>query len=307
MPTCQIASRPNRAERPGSPSGRVRCLLLSSIGLLPVALTAQQRPDPGQFAEVERGRLYVEECGARSPTLVLIHDGVVHSAVWDDVWPVFCKEFRVLRYDRRGYGRSPATTAWHSETDDLLAILEAHHVPHAVLVASSHGGELAIDFTLQYPERVQQLVLIGAVLSGFPYSDHFLERGMAASEPLRTADVAGAIQRWSHDPYLIAPGHAAAQKRLFELLTASPQDLTHASLVRPSRPALHRLNEIRAPTLILVGDADIPDVHAHAGAIELGIPDALRIVVKDAGHLMYLEKPAEFFQLVQSFVRRHAQ
>src|SRR6266853_2620013 len=68
------------------------------------------------------------------------------------------------------------------------------------------------------------------------------------------------------------------------------------------RPAPHRLKEIRVPTLILVGDADIPDVHAHAGAIEAGIPGSKRVVVTDAGHLMYLEKPEEFSRVVIAFI-----
>jgi pimeloyl-ACP methyl ester carboxylesterase len=278
-------------------------LLVLAIGSPP--LVAQQSPGPGGFIDVEGGKIWSEECGSGSQTLVLIHDGVVHSAVWDDVWPTVCRDFRVVRYDRRGYGRSPAATAWHSETDDLLAVLDAHRVARAALVASSHGGELAIDFTLRAPDRVEILVLVGAVLSGFPYSDHFINRGMKASEPLGANDVAGAIDRWSRDPYLLAPGHPAAQKRLAALLTAAPQDLTHPNRVRPARPALHRLGEIRAPTLILVGDADIPDVHAHAGAIELGIPNAERVIVPETGHLMYLEKPAEFARLVTTFVHRH--
>jgi pimeloyl-ACP methyl ester carboxylesterase len=269
------------------------------------SLGAQRPPGPGTLVEVDGGTLWTEECGAGATTLVLIHDGVAHSAVWDDVWPTFCRDFRVVRYDRRGYGKSPAATTWHSETDDLLAVLDAHRVGRAVLVASSHGGELAIDFTLRSPERVGTLVLVGAVLSGFPYTDHFIDRGVKLSEPLRTNDVPGAIERALHDPYLLAPGHPAAQKRLAELLTAAPQDFTHPNRVRPSRPALHRLGEIRIPTLILVGDADIPDVHAHAGAIELGIPNAERVIVKDSGHLMYLEKPAEFVRLVTAFVHRH--
>jgi pimeloyl-ACP methyl ester carboxylesterase len=57
------------------------------------------------------------------------------------------------------------------------------------------------------------------------------------------------------------------------------------------------------PTLILTGDADIPDVHAHAGAIESGIPNARRVVVEGVGHLMYLEKSAEFSRLAIGFIR----
>ncbi len=48
-------------------------------------------PAPGSFVEVENGKLYYEECGSGPQTVVLLHDGGAHSAVWDDVWPAFCK------------------------------------------------------------------------------------------------------------------------------------------------------------------------------------------------------------------------
>jgi pimeloyl-ACP methyl ester carboxylesterase len=66
------------------------------------------------------------------------------------------------------------------------------------------------------------------------------------------------------------------------------------------------LGQIRVPTLIVTGEADIPDVHAHSGAIEAGIPDARRIVVPGVGHIMYLEKPAEFSRLVIDFIKQNA-
>ena len=50
--------------------------------------------------------------------MVLLHDGVVNSAVWDDVFPTFCKQFHAIRYDRRGCGRSPTTTKPYYEADD---------------------------------------------------------------------------------------------------------------------------------------------------------------------------------------------
>jgi pimeloyl-ACP methyl ester carboxylesterase len=78
--------------------------------------------------------------------------------------------------------------------------------------------------------------------------------------------------------------------------------MTHADFVRPTRPALSRLSEIRIPTLVLVGDADIPDVHAHAGAIEAGIGGSRRMIISDAGHLMYLEKPEDFSRVVILFI-----
>jgi 3-oxoadipate enol-lactonase len=261
-----------------------------------------QTAGPGSYLEIDSGRIYFEECGSGATTVLLLHDGGAHSAVWDDVWPAFCKRFRTIRYDRRGYGRSPEATTWYYETDDAFALLRHLHVAKAIIVGSSHGGEVSINFTLAHPGMVEELVLVGAVVSGMPYSDHFLDRGNRNSKPLEKNDVASAIANWANDRYLIAPGHDATRKRLVSLQTANPQNLTHSDYARPVPSALPRLHEIRVPTLILTGDADIPDVHAHAGAIEAGIPGSRRVVLPDVGHLMYLEKPEEFSKAVFAFL-----
>jgi 3-oxoadipate enol-lactonase len=257
---------------------------------------------PGALVDVENGKIYYEECGSGPNTVLLIHDGIAHSVVWDEVWPTFCAKFHTIRYDRRGYGRSPASTTWYYETDDVAALLRHLKVTRAAIVGSSHGGELSIDFTLAHPDIVQQLVLVGAVVGGFSYSDHFFNRGLQNSKPLQKNDVKSAAANWAKDKYVLAPGHEEAQKKLLEILTASPQNLTHEDYARPTQAALPRLGEIRVPTLILTGDADIPDVHAHAGAIEAGIRGSRRVVLSDAGHLMYMEKPEEFSRVVIGFI-----
>src|SRR5262249_21152809 len=164
----------------------------------------------GWSVEVAGSKLYYEDCGSGPRVVVLIHDGVVNSAVWDDVWPAFCTQFRTIRYDRRGYGRSPAATTWYAEVDDLALLLRSLEVRRAALVGSSHGGELSIDFTLAHPEIVERLVLVGPVVSGLPYSQHFLDRGRPVFELRSKGDLKGAIAEWSNDKYLIAPGNEAA-------------------------------------------------------------------------------------------------
>jgi 3-oxoadipate enol-lactonase len=271
--------------------------------LLAASAQAQSSPPPqGSFVEVDGAKLYYEECGTAPHTVVLVHDGVLHSAAWDDVWPEFCKHFHTVRYDRRGFGRSPAATHAYSPTDDLAALLRHLNVKRSAIVGSSHGGEISINFTLDHPEIVEQLVLVGAVVGGMSFTKHFLDRGSALGKPLEKGDIAGAIAAAAKDKYLTAPGSDAARKRMAEILSANPQDLTHSDRELPVKPALPRLSEIHIPTLLLVGDADIPDVHAHAGAIEAGIPGAHRIVITDAGHLMYLERPAEFSRTIIEFL-----
>jgi 3-oxoadipate enol-lactonase len=274
----------------------------SILALLLQPTNAHSASEAGKYVDVEGGKIYYEECGTGDEALVLVHDGVVDSAVWGDVWPAFCKDFHTIRYDRRGYGHSPEATSWYTETDDLFALLRHLNVHHANLVGSSHGGALSIEFTLEHPNLVEQLVLVGAVVHGYPYSDHFLNRGETTWAPVEKGNTAAAVARIAEDKYLTAADHPAARQKIRDLLTAAPQDFTHNDRARDVPSSLPRLHEIHVPTLILVGDADIPDVHAHAGAIETGIPNSRRIVVSDPGHLMYIEKPEEFTQMVFGFV-----
>jgi len=120
---------------------------VEAIALLAVALVAdaparpQSTPPQGSFLEVDGAKLYYEECGSAPQTVVLVHDGVLHSAAWDDVWPDFCKHFHTIRYDRRGYGRSPVATHGYYAADDLAAVLGHLKLKRVAIVGSSHGGK----------------------------------------------------------------------------------------------------------------------------------------------------------------------
>lgn len=102
---------------------------------------------------------------------------------------------------------------------------------------------------------------------------------------------------WSTtDPYFIAPDSKAARERVAAILEASPQNVDPGNgrfEVNPP-PALPRLATLKVPTLVLVGEHDIPDVHAHAGAIAAGIPHARRDVMAGCGHVAYVEQPDAF-------------
>ena len=150
-------------------------LIASVLGCVPLsAQTGISSKLHEAFVQVDGSQLYYEECGNGPRAVILLHDGVVNSAVWDEVWPAFCKQFHTIRYDRRGYGRSPETKKPYYEADDLAALLVDRKISQAALVASSHGGNVALDFALRYPAHVSELVLVGPAAEGFPYSEHFL-------------------------------------------------------------------------------------------------------------------------------------
>jgi len=256
------------------------------------------------YVTTETGRLYYETAGA-GPNVILIHDGLLHRETWDDQFATFARQFHVVRYDRRGYGKSDVPTAPFSNVDDLEDLYTAVlGKQKATLIGCSAGGGLAIDFTLAHPELVERLMLVGAVVAGLAASPHFLDRGGHYPPEIRD-DITKAIAYWStQDPYFVAPGSAAAHQRVKALLTANPQNLRvpWALLRGPRVPALGRLAEIKVPTLIVIGAEDIPDVHAHGGAIQAGIVGARRVVVRNAGHLVHMEQPEEFNRLALEFL-----
>jgi pimeloyl-ACP methyl ester carboxylesterase len=140
------------------------------------AAGGKHSPPAGDYLELGGSKIYYEQCGS-GPAIVLLHDGLVHAVTWDGVWDSLCGKYRVIRYDRRGYGRSDSPTATFSPTDDLYKLLSHLNVSHAVVVGSSSGGALAIDFALEHPRMVDGLLLLGPVLHGMRDSAYFVERG----------------------------------------------------------------------------------------------------------------------------------
>jgi pimeloyl-ACP methyl ester carboxylesterase len=103
---------------------------------------------------------------------------------------------------------------------------------------------------------------------------------------------------------LVAGQNAAARDQVHKLLSANPQNLTNPFHLIQRLPAIRpeQLMTLQIPTLIVVGEADIPDVHAHADALAFTLPNAERRVLRHAGHLAYLDNPAAFNETVLEFL-----
>jgi 3-oxoadipate enol-lactonase len=257
------------------------------------------------YVQVDGGKLFYERAG-KGEYIVLLHDGILHSVVWDAQFPVLAKKYRVVRYDRRGFGKSSAPHAPFSHVDDLNRLFADLKIDKAILFGMSAGGGIAINYTLKYPQEVSALVLAGAVVTGYGYSTHFLTRGGHISSideylmPEKFIDYFG----WE-DPYEVYPENIKAKKKFYGLLKANPQNLIGArgQFVKPAERLSYKfLSEIKVPTLVLVGEFDIPDVHAHAGVIEAGIPHAKREIISKSGHLIPLEQPEAFNAAVLKFL-----
>src|SRR3954466_129710 len=100
------------------------------------------------YAEVNGARLYYEVTGAGRP-LILLHEGIANLHFWDDQWEVLAREFRVVRYDLRGFGQSVAPAGPFNMRNDLSQLMRFLGIERAALMGASVGGSIVIDFTLE--------------------------------------------------------------------------------------------------------------------------------------------------------------
>jgi len=272
----------------------------------PQKLEGVQKTVSGHVEVSGDSKIYYEECGSGPAAVILLHDAWLHAVTWEDEWRPLCAKYHTVRYDRRGYGRSEAAKAEYSPVEDLLAVISDRKIQRAVLVGSSTGAGIAVNFALAHPELVQGLFLIGPLIDGMPTSPEFEARAARNSAPLKDGDAKAAAENWSRDRYIFGEGHEAERAKFLAALNASLQNLKSGDefAAKSSPAAGTRLGEIHAPTEVLVGEVDIADVHAEAGAIEEGIVGAQRDVVINAGDLVQLEQPEIVLEKLTNFVDR---
>lgn len=263
------------------------------------------------YLELDGGRLYYEMTG-EGEVLVLSHAGFVDSRMWDDQWDAFAQEYKVVRFDMRGYGKSDALEAPISRRQDLLALLDHLNIERAHLLGCSMSGEVIIDFALEHSARVLSLIPVSAVPSGFEMQGEppaELMEMMAAVE-------AGDLERvselqlriWVDGPFR-QPNevNAAVRQRAAEMNRIGVENGTwmkaDAEPLNPlDPPAAGRLNELQVPTLIIVGALDNPEILRAADVMATQIAGAQKIIIEGGAHVQNMEKPDEFNRAVLTFL-----
>jgi pimeloyl-ACP methyl ester carboxylesterase len=281
-------------------------VLAGFLSLLCGKVAAQSKSvDTGKLT-VNGGEIYYEQMG-KGDALVFIHGGGMDRRMWEHQFTQYAKRFRAIRYDVRGYGKSSAPSESYSDTGDLHALLKHLGVSKASLVGLSLGGRIAVDFALEQPEMVDSLVLAGPGLSGFQFTGKGQEESLARiREALARRDAKKAAELWLQDPYMTpAMENRAVGQRIREIVMDNADNwlLSSSRFARElDPPAIGRLNEVRAPTLIVVGDRDVADIQSICQTLVRGIRGARKIVIRGAGHIVNMEKQSEFDSHVLPFL-----
>lgn len=262
------------------------------------------------YLSLSDAQIFYQDAG-QGPAFVMLHAGIAHSAMWDPQVEFFKNKFRVVCYDQRGFGKTTTTTKIFNRRADLLALLDYLGIERAIVMGCSMGGSIAVDFTLEHPERVAALILIAAGVSGNEPSPELVkaweeqDAAFAAGDNERGIELE--LQMWVDGPMRTPAqvNHAVRAKiREMELenLNINTDGYSSAQL---EPPAIGRLGEIRVPTLILIGKGDQPHVVNLAPKLAREIPNAKLVEFENVAHVPSMEIAEVVNRLIEEVLNAH--
>ena len=267
------------------------------------------------FIDVDGVRVHYQEAGdVSSPAMVLIHGFASSTLVWSKVFlKLAAAGFRVIALDMLGYGYSakPRTGEYtiDSQAKLLTRLLDALGIQRAIVVGSSYGGAVAATCALDYPDRVEQLILVGTVnnnrplafmlmrLFGSPVFGDVVSPLLIGSRRLLRKRMKRVYDRhaWVLDERRVDARH-------FPLRTSG----TQRAIIRTVRGwDAERISRdahlIRQPTLLMWGENDIEIPLADGERLHEAIPGSRFVVFLNCGHLPHEEYPEAFTKVVTDF------
>jgi 3-oxoadipate enol-lactonase len=262
------------------------------------------------FLDVPGGRIYYEVEGAGHP-LLLVHGDLGSLRMWDGQVPAFAQRYQVILYDRRGYGRTETDDVQFSNRADAAAVLDHVGAGSVYLVGQSRGGIIALDFVLERPERVDAFVSVASGVGGYqpelpegtePPAWQEMDRLWESKEwgPLAELDTQVWVDGWGQPPTRIDP---ELRRKVHDWILSTYQAERAEGKPQPlDPPAVQRLTEIRVPTVVMVGEVDEAGGVAAGRHLATSVPGARLVEFPGVAHMIQLEEPERFSQLVLDFL-----
>ena len=219
--------------------------------------------------------------------MVFLHAGSGSSRMWEHQIPAFTGAgYRFIAYDRRSEGIS---------SEDLEALAAHLGLERFHLVGTAAGGIVAVDYALTFPQRLRSLVIANSIVG--VQDEEYLEMSRRlrppefASLPVEMRELGPSyrvmnpegVRRWKE---LAKPGHPSAQ--------GAKNRITFAAL-----------ETIKAPTLLVTGDADLYTPPSVLRLFAARIPNCESVVVPECGHSAFWEQPEIFNRTVLDFIARY--
>jgi pimeloyl-ACP methyl ester carboxylesterase len=231
----------------------------------------------------------------------------MNAEYWNDQVAAFRRAYRVVRYDRRGFGKSGGVPDVTADAADLGALLRHLGIDSSYILGHSQGGHATLAFALNSPRSVRALVLLGSLPPqgfGLPWTGPDSNSGFD-----RVARTEGLDAMWKFlddQPVLkgdrLSPEASDRFARIRKTYTGADLFTKVTPYGEADPPTMARLQEIRVPALVVTGDAEIPYLRVVADALAYAIPGAQRLVIPGGGHLVNLSQPVAYNAAVMSFL-----
>jgi pimeloyl-ACP methyl ester carboxylesterase len=279
----------------------ILALAASSISSVPAS--AAEDSHTGTYAELPGVKLWFTDTGGAGAPIVLLHSNTGTSAVWEGQITGFSQAgYRVIAFDRRGWGKSMANSASGPQpgsiAGDLDSLADYLKLDKFHLLGVAGGGFAALDYAAWHPERLRSLIIGGST---------------GAVSDKEIADFIARIEipdiRKQSAAYLeIGPSYRGANpegtKRWIEIDEHSRQPGASAQPLRTPN-TLAKIAAIPTATLIIAADADLLAPPALMRVWATYMKNYEWAVIQDAGHAMAWEQPGTFNDKVLDFLRRH--
>jgi len=265
------------------------------------------------YAEVNNTRLYYEIAG-EGQAIVFIHGSFGDRRFWEFQMDALSKKYKVLRYDLRGFGRSalPKEEEVYRDCDDLLALMNYLKIERAHICGLSYGSFIAIDFALAHPQKCLSLIPIGARVAGDDLDEYKANSDSFKAIISKTIDILKTTGKkeatdflWAGDNSLSKSVQSAEAR---DLLLRMGYEYSWWRHLHPSKreyafpQAVKHLNQIKMPTLIVTADYDAPICKQVATTLRNEIKGSKLISIKQAGHVMNMDKPEQFNKALSKFI-----
>lgn len=281
--------------------------LAAAIALLASFETAAAQTTAGTIRLADASIPY-ETHGAGAP-VVFIHGYTQNMRIWDDQIPAFAPKYRVIRYDVRGFGRSTGDVDGTAAASDLATLLDSLRIPRAAVVGLSMGAGIALNFAVNYPDRVTALVLYGA-----PPTTDFPVPG--SPEMFALFQKLPEIAKTHGPDSVLAAVHAselgwmpANNPDALRKARGGSEGYTARDLTSPKKPSgrvppttMAQIDSVRIPVLLIHGDHEVAWFRQFNDTLMARLPNARRVVIENAGHGAHFSEPKKFNHALLDFL-----
>ena len=258
-----------------------------------------------RYLDADGVRLRCREQG-QGAAVLLLHGWTLDLDIWDALAEALRQSFRVIRFDRRGFGRSSGQPSIERDVADIGAVCAHYNLERVALVGMSQGCRAVLSFACEHPAKVACIALDGP-----PEFDSSVAEGNVSLAPfrelVRARGLAAFREQWLQHPLMqLRTPDIRARELLRRIVYCYPgADLCDGVADVPSPDLWGKIGALCVAALVITGEHDPPGRVRSADNLARHLPAGARAVIPGSGHLASLDNPESYNRQLALFLARH--